>query len=477
MWKQGMLALGAALLLQVPFATAQAQVLATLRADVTGDRAPEKVELQGDPLTEGNTYFRNLLVVVRKEKGDLLGAWTPDLNGGYDCVLQAVPAGGTGKASRGKERILLLAGRNRSGGAVDGRLLDWTNPKKPVVEFTGVDSLGVTAEAVYKEPGSYEVTLRAGTADKGTTLRFGGTAPNVLGVFDNEGRVVRPWLRPDVTPITSLTAWLGQLYTVQEVWGADRKDLLGRIRARWSKVDGTWQPVDVQWLSGSGAETAEPNPVEGPVAAAEAEKPEVEKDASATSADPGREADGAARENFGKTLAATASWRLYDQRAWVGTREIAWPVVAVSGQPERQNAVNKVLQAWLHEGAGELERAYQVKFAGKNLLSVEAGRREADGTVARRLFNFDMRTGREVSLADAFDTKNPDFLRVLNLMGQPQNAFGEKKPAYWYCLGRQVRFQSDVLRETLQDEDAIAFTVVALEDLAHFRKDDVLFLP
>ena len=135
MWKQGMLALGAALLLQVPFATAQAQVLATLRADVTGDRAPEKVELQGDPLTEGNTYFRNLLVVVRKEKGDLLGAWTPDLNGGYDCVLQAVPAGGTGKASRGKERILLLAGRNRSGGAVDGRLLDWTNPKKPVVEF------------------------------------------------------------------------------------------------------------------------------------------------------------------------------------------------------------------------------------------------------------------------------------------------------------------------------------------------------
>jgi hypothetical protein len=186
----------------------------------------------------------------------------------------------------------------------------------------------------------------------------------------------------------------------------------------------------------------------------------------------------AAKKEEARVPSATAAWRLYDQKAWVGTREISWPVVAISGEPERQNVVNEVLQSWLHEGEADWERAYQVKFAGKNLLSLEAGRREADGTVVRRLFNFDMRTGREVSLADAFDTKNPDFLRVLNLMGLPQNAFGSRIPSYWYCLGgRQAQFQSAVLDKNLQDEEAIAFTVAALEDLTNFMKDKTLFLP
>ncbi|XOQ53346.1 MAG: hypothetical protein ACFWT7_08240 [Succiniclasticum sp.] len=450
MWKQGMLALGTVLLLQAPFQTAQAQVLATVQADVTGSRALETVELQGDPLTDGNDYYRNLLMVVRNEKGDMLGAWNPDLNGGYDCVLQAVPAGGTGKGQKGRDRILLLAGRTQSGGAVDGRIVNWTNPKKPVVEFTGVDSLGVTASAEYKAPYSYEVTLRTGTPDNGTTLQFSGMARNVLGVFDKQGQVVRPYLRPVVTPVTSLSAWLGQLFTTQEVRSADKQDVLGSIQTRWSKVNGSWQPVDVQWRSSS---------------VSDSRKESGEKTA-------------AAKKEEARVPSATAAWRLYDQKAWVGTREISWPVVAISGEPERQNVVNEVLQSWLHEGEADWERAYQVKFAGKNLLSLEAGRREADGTVVRRLFNFDMRTGREVSLADAFDTKNPDFLRVLNLMGLPQNAFGSRIPSYWYCLGgRQAQFQSAVLDKNLQDEEAIAFTVAALEDLTNFMKDKTLFLP
>lgn len=590
MWKKLALTMSAAFLLQAPVSQAFAATLASVEANVTGDSAAETVELQGDKMPGDSNYYQHLLVVVRNAKGDMLGVWNPDLNGGYNCLLRSVPsrkameaadrkaaakdeaalkaavgktaedagaaksgaaaeakaegkveakAGDTdGKAAKparkkgetmvstrnetdmdtlirerqkamersqqslledmqdimteeqkaflkdmmkdqqafqermdamdkemarlqeesqkamdelfvkeqkqmqakddGYDRILLLAGRGGKDGAVDGRLLNFTQPKKAKVEFTGVDSLGITAEAAYLPDYRYRVTVKIPGRTVTSALQFTGRAENVLGVYGDDGKIARSYLHPHVTPIKSLSAWLGQLFTTQDVLAADKKSALGTIRVRWSGgEDGSWTPADVSW---------QPAPR-----------------SKAESAD------------MLVQTAAAGDWRLYPQTAWVGERVIQWPVVSVSGNPDVQNRVNSVLDSWLHEGRADGERSYQVKFAGKNLLCIEAGRRLPDDGVARRIFNFDMRTGAEVSLADAYDIQNPDFRKIINLTGKPKNAFETAEPAHWFREGNQVVFTDRILEAGFQDEEAIHRASVDEEDLDNFVKDAALF--
>lgn len=338
----------------------------------------------------------------------------------------------------GYDRILLLAGRGGSEGAVDGRLLNFTQPKKAVVEFTGVDSLGITADAAYLPDYRYRVAVKIPGRAVTSALEFTGRAENVLGVYGEDGGIARPYLHPHVTSVTSLSAWLGQLFTTQDVLAADKKSVLGTLRVRWSGgEDGSWTPVDVSWQPGSRGK----------------------KDTEAALVQ----------------TAAAGDWRLYPQTAWVGERVIQWPVVSVSGSPEIQNRVNDALDGWLHEGRADGERAYQVKYAGKNLLCIEAGRRLPDDGVARRIFNFDMRTGAEVSLADAFTVRNPDFRKIINLTGKPKNAFEKAEPAYWFREGSQVVFADRILEAGFQDEEAVHRASVDQENLDNFVKDASLF--
>ena len=64
-------------------------------------------------------------------------------------------------------------------------------------------------------------------------------------------------------------------------------------------------------------------------------------------------------------------------------RVISRPVVAVEEKPELQNKINDKLQAWFARAPEEDERAFQVKYAGSNLLSLELGRRNKKGEVIR----------------------------------------------------------------------------------------------
>lgn len=301
-----------------------------------------------------------------------------------------------------------------------------------------MDSLGITADAAYLPDYRYRVAVKIPGRAVTSALEFTGRAENVLGVYGEDGGIARPYLHPHVTSVTSLSAWLGQLFTTQDVLAADKKSVLGTLRVRWSGgEDGSWTPVDVSWQPG----------------------PRGKKDTEAALVQ----------------TAAAGDWRLYPQTAWVGERVIQWPVVSVSGSPEIQNRVNDALDGWLHEGRADGERAYQVKYAGKNLLCIEAGRRLPDDGVARRIFNFDMRTGAEVSLADAFTVRNPDFRKIINLTGKPKNAFEKAEPAYWFREGSQVVFADRILEAGFQDEEAVHRASVDQENLDNFVKDASLF--
>ena len=148
--------------------------------------------------------------------------------------------------------------------------------------------------------------------------------------------------------------------------------------------------------------------------------------------------------------------------------------MAIEEQPDLQNKINKTLQDWFENSPEEEERAFQVKFAGPDLLSLELGRRNRKGEVIRNLFNFNMKTGENLKLGEMFDTKNPDFVKVLNLTGKPGDAFATAKPAFWHYTGKFYVIQDRLLAEDFQDEEAIHMATVAAEDMKPFLKDKTL---
>ena len=89
----------------------------------------------------------------------------------------------------------------------------------------------------------------------------------------------------------------------------------------------------------------------------------------------------------------------------------------------------------------------------------------------RDLYNIDMRNGAMLKMADMFHTKNPDFIKVLNLAGRPKDAFVTEKPAFWHFTGKYYILQDRLLAEHFQDEDKIHMTMITAEDMAPFLKD------
>ena len=509
MFKRVITGIGALLLLTVPFSSAHAALLAKVEADVDGSGQKKTVELTGDKKMPGSNYYSNLWILVKNADGKALTAWKADLDGGYYCLLEKMPvnvkaeqkgskaeqkgltakqqvsaAGKSGTAARqnitvsgknktnGKEdtekrfnkllesleeissaekektkskisdkpheQILLMAAKGGKNAAVGCRILDFSDFKQVREVFSAADSLGVAAKAEYKPDNRFTVESilpDAGGANK--TVIFSGSAKNMLRLYNADGSIAKPYLRPLVTEVASLTTLGGRLFTEQNVLAANGQDLLGRLAVRWVHKEEKWIPEEIR-LTDTLDELLKPD------------------------ADDANRAGGA------------GSWRLYPRRAFIGDRVISRPVVAVEEKPELQNKINEKLQVWYAKAPEEDERAFQVKFAGQKLLSLELGRRNKNGEVIRDLYNFNMQSGELLKLDEMFNTKNPDFLKVINLVGKPKDRFSVKKPAFWHFTGKHFILQDRLLSEGFQDEEAIQIAMVEKNDLLPFVKDKKL---
>lgn len=486
---------GMLLLLTAPFSSAQAALLAKVEADVDGSGRKNVVELTGEKKMPGSNYYSDLWILVKNADGKLLTAWKADLDGGYYCLLEKIPVNakaenpagqrkqkeaeaeqdtaaaemntandndkeetdkiiaelldplkedgaGTKKKSKISEKphdqILLMASQGGKNTAVGCRILDFSDFKQVQAVFSGADSLGVAAKAEYRPDNRFTVESRLPEADGSeTTVTFTGSAKNVLRLYNGDGSIAKPWLQPRVTEVASLTTLGGRLFTEQNVLAANGRDLLGRLAVRWTCQEDKWTPEEIK-LTDTLDELLAPD------------------------ADESNRADGA------------GNWRLYPRRAFIGDRVISRPVVAVEEKPELQNKINEKLQAWYESAPLEEERAFQVKYAGPNLLSLELGRRNKNGEVIRALYNFNMQSGALLKLGDMFNTKNPDFLKVINLTGKPQNIFSDVKPVFWYFTGKHFMLQDRLLAEGFQNEEAIHMALVDKNDLLPFVKDKKL---
>lgn len=484
MLKRVITGLGALLLLTVPFASAQAALLAKVEADVDGSGQKKMVELTGEKKMPGSNYYSDLWILVKNEEGKMLTAWKADLDGGYYCLLEKMPVNakadkkdikekqkstktekselnnkkdsekrfekileslkeetgkGTEKKNKNKisdkphDQILLMTAKGGKNAAVNCRILDFSDSRQVREVFSGADSLGVTAKAEYKPDNQFTVESTLPEAD-GTekTVSFSGSAKNVLRLYNADGSIAKPYLHPLVTEVASLTTLDGRLFTEQNILAANGQDLLGRLAVRWTHKEDRWIPEEI-----------------------------VLKDTL----------DELLKGDDSNQASGTGNWRLYPRRAFIGERVISRPVVAVEEKPELQNKINEKLQAWYAKAPEEDERAFQVKFAGAKLLSLELGRRNKKGEVIRELYNFDMRNGELIKLENMFNVKSPDFVKVINLTGKPKNCFLAVKPVYWHFTGKHFVLQDRLLSEGFQDEEAIQMALVEKNDLLPFIKD------
>ena len=478
MFKRVVTGIGAFLLIAAPFSSAQAALLAKVEADVDGSGQKKMVELTGEKKMPGSNYYSDLWIMVKNAEGKMLTAWKANLDGGYYCLLEKMPVnakaeqdnkkakqkdikegaekrfdklldslkaetdeGKDKKNSKTKisdkphDQILLIAAKGGKNAAVNCRILDFSDYKQVQEVFSGADSLGVAAKAEYKPDNRFSVESGLPEADGAEKkVSFSGNAKNVLRLYNEDGSIAKPYLRPQVTEVASLAMLDGRLFTEQNVLSADGQELLGRLAVRWAQKEAKWIPEEIN-LTDTLDDLLKPD------------------------ADSANRADGA------------GNWRLYPRRAFIGDRVISRPVVAVEEKPELQNKINDKLQAWFARAPEEDERAFQVKYAGSNLLSLELGRRNKKGEVIRELYNFNMQNGEHLKLDEMFNTKNPDFIKVINLVGKPDNCFSEAKPAFWHFTGKHFVLQDRLLEEGFQNEEAIHLAVVEKDDLLPFVKD------
>ncbi len=478
MFKRVVTVVGAFLLMAAPFSSAQAALLAKVEADVDGSGRKQMVELTGEKKMPGSNYYSDLWIMVKNAEGKMLTAWKANLDGGYYCLLEKMPVnakaeqdnkkakrkekkedagkrfdnlleslkeatgeitdkknGKTKISDKPHDQILLMAAKGGRNAAVNCRILDFSDYKQVQEVFSGADSLGVAAKAEYKPDNRFSVESSLPEADGAEKkVSFSGNAKNVLRLYNEDGSIAKPYLRPQVTEVASLAMLDGRLFTEQNVLSADGQELLGRLAVRWAQKEAKWIPEEIN-LTDTLDDLLKPD------------------------ADSANRADGA------------GNWRLYPRRAFIGDRVISRPVVAVEEKPELQNKINDKLQAWFARAPEEDERAFQVKYAGSNLLSLELGRRNKKGEVIRELYNFNMQNGEHLKLDEMFNTKNPDFIKVINLVGKPDNCFSEAKPAFWHFTGKHFVLQDRLLEEGFQNEEAIHLAVVEKDDLLPFVKD------
>ena len=85
-----------------------------------------------------------------------------------------------------------------------------------------------------------------------------------------------------------------------------------------------------------------------------------------------------------------------------------------------------------------------------------------------------MESGELLKLDEMFNTKNPDFLKVINLVGRPKNCFSATKPVFWHFSGKHFFLQDRLLSEGFQDEETIRMAAVEKDDLLPFIKDKTI---
>ena len=133
--------------------TALAERVSLAELELEQNGTPVKFELVGEKLNGG--YANDLLLLMKNADKKILTAYKPPVDGGYNCLLEAV------QVQEGDKNVLLSIGRGNWRAGRDFLLLDFKEPKNVREVFADTDNFGVVKNVVW-DGDAIKVTMADG---------------------------------------------------------------------------------------------------------------------------------------------------------------------------------------------------------------------------------------------------------------------------------------------------------------------------
>ena len=400
-WKINMLALGCAVAVAGPAAAADTLLAKTA---LQLDKVSVTAELWGDRLPSG--YSEDLLVLLKDERGKLVTAYAPSINGGYYPMLEAVQVKPVDKkaatdagnesvseAKQAAQQLLVSVGQGDWQAASEFRILDFAERNKVQELFSSADSMGLVSKAYSNEEKLY-VTLKDGQQ-------------NVANLPEG---------------VSSNRIYYGGLYslTAHDLDGDGQQELLGAQQL----VNGKQNVADV-----------------GAVWQLDGEKKWKQSNVTIMTTSPTPKSN---TVNDGKEVATGV---LLPRKMVVPGGEATYPTF-VSHDVELQNKINRLLQSECAEYLdsfyqGKADMAFKVITANEHIISLQLI--SGKSKFKHHHVNINPSTGELIKLNQILNYKDPDLMPLLRLLCTNKNMMLEyQPPAEWYIEGKNLFLMQNI---------------------------------
>ena len=400
-WKINMLAVGSALAMARPAAAADTLLAKTA---LQLDKGSVTAELWGDRLPSG--YSKDLLVLLKDERGKLVTAYAPSIKGGYYPMLEAVQvkpvdkkaatAAGSESVSEAKQaaqQLLVSVGQGDWQAASEFRILDFAERNKVQELFSSADSMGLVSKAYSNEEKLY-VTLKDGQQ-------------NVANLPEG---------------VSSNRIYYGGLYslTAHDLDGDGQQELLGAQQL----VNGKQNVADV-----------------GAVWQLDGEKKWKQSNVTIMTTSPTPKSN---TVNDGKEVATGV---ILPRKMVVPGGEATYPTF-VSHDVELQNKINRLLQSECAEYLdsfyqGKADMAFKVITANEHIISLQLI--SGKSKFKHHHVNINPSTGELIKLNQILNYKDPDLMPLLRLLCTNKNMMLEyQPPAEWYIEGKNIFLMQNI---------------------------------
>lgn len=324
------------------------------------------VELWGD--RKSGNYADKLIIFLKDEKGDLLAAYEPSITGGYGCFLNFVSVDGKNR------QVMVAVGRGNWQADTDFRIVDFSDLKQVREIFTDTDNSGVVQKVWFEE-------------NKLIIDLINGDENNIELTAEQFQNIASTERDPICGRIFSLTVCdldhdgSDELLTVQKVSVAGKE--LTNVGTVWKMDNDKWQQGGYAIL------------VVGNI-----------------------------KNNTINDGAEGVGYAVVPRKIVFEGKEATYPLIVYYNDVELQNRLNEILQQeyniFLKEFyRREADMALNVLVANKSMLSIQfiIGK----DTFIHHNVNIDPTTGRKIKLGDLLDTKQPDLIKLLNLLNANKN--------------------------------------------------------
>lgn len=407
-------------------------------------------ELWGDSLDSG--YNKELLLLLKDEKGNLITAYKPDIRGGYAPYLQTLKLKGKDK----DQQLLLAVGEGNWRASTSYRIYDVKNAEKVREIFTAENNLGVV-DGAELQGNNLKVTLQDGRSfDVGLEEKL------VPEKIRGNGRL-------DFQKIHSLSIYSGNsdgkdiIFSDQQIMAGNR--LLADVGAIYYYQD----QESADEVDKADKEDAKANKgVKAAIAEGKEAKTE-DKDASLWKISnyaimANSVVDKKNHINDGLEFSKAI---ILPRKMLLGRNEATRPWVVCPGKPELAEKINTLLDKegkLYYDSFFHMKKdiAFDINWASPKLLAVQfiCG----GSSIIHHQVNIDPETGKKLELKDIINVKDKDLLPLLNLLKTNDLVNFEKLPSEWYIANDRL-----YLVQRVEDQDYASS--YSLEELDKFIVD------